>query len=88
MSDKDGTPKTLDEALNQAFIEQALAQGPLVMSKDKAYWVLRDYLAQRFGAAMLKYPSSEDILKELFEEITEHSFKAGGPKSIEDWKKS
>lgn len=71
-----GTPKTLDHA-----IYFALCVGPLSEIRNRAYAVFKDFLAQRFGAAMLKHPECGDILKELFESIVERKdeFKAPLP---------
>lgn len=60
------TPKTLDEA-----ILQALMVGPLNQIRERAYLVMKDFLAQRFGVAMLKEadPRVVSLLEDLFEEI-------------------
>jgi hypothetical protein len=65
-----GTPKTLDEA-----IVRILTTGGGLMKPDHASWlkdVLRDYLAQKFAAAMLqcKTANEETALKHLWERIT------------------
>lgn len=59
-----GTPKTLDEA-----IATAVSFGPLSGLKDRAHAILKDYLAQKFGVAMLKHPEHSEMLKQLFETI-------------------
>lgn len=64
MADYQGTPKTLDHA-----VYVALCVGPLSEIRERAYRVFKDFLAQRFGAAMLKHPECDKILKELFEKI-------------------
>lgn len=63
----EGTPKTLDEA-----IMRALMVGPLSQIKERSYLVLKDYLAQKFGVALLlaTTPEIESVLQVLFEEIT------------------
>lgn len=43
-----GTPQTLDEA-----IRHALCVGPLSEIHERAYFVLRDYLANRFSSYYL-----------------------------------
>lgn len=67
MPNPDGTPKNLDEA-----IMAALMVGPLSQIKERSYHVLKDFLSQRFGVAMLMATNSETetALKVLFEEIT------------------
>ena len=62
-----GTPKTLDEA-----IKFALCVGPLSEITERSYLILKDFLSQRFGVAMLlaNDPKVEEALKILFEEIT------------------
>lgn len=59
-----GTPKTLDDA-----VTIALCVGPLSDVRDRSYFVLKDFLSQRFGAAMLAHPECDKVLKELFENI-------------------
>lgn len=59
-----GTPKTLEEA-----IFHILVSVPVSKIHEKGHAILRDFLAQKFNAAMLKYPEKTDILMELFEEI-------------------
>lgn len=61
----DGTPKTLDEA-----IALALMVGPLSEIRERAYLVLKDYLSQKFGVAMLMHTECDTVLKNLFEDIT------------------
>lgn len=63
-----GTPKNFDEAL-----QQALCVGPLSQIRERSYLVFKDYLAQKFGAAMLKHPEAEEILKKLFDDIVRRS---------------
>lgn len=68
MDGKLGTPKTFDEAL-----AHALCVGPLREVRERSYHVFKDYLAQKFGAAMLNHPEAEEILKTLFDDITRRS---------------
>ncbi|MDH4163308.1 MAG: hypothetical protein OEW15_11565 [Nitrospirota bacterium] len=63
-----GTPKTFDEALFRA-----LCVGPLSEIRERSYRVFKDYLAQKFGTAMLQHPEAEEILKKLFDDITRRS---------------
>lgn len=67
-----GTPKTLDEA-----IKFSLCVGPLNEITERAYLVLKDFLSQRFGVAMLMATNqeTETALKVLFEEITRRDLK-------------
>lgn len=63
-----GTPKTLDEAILNAVII-----GPMNQIQHRAYHVMRDFLAQKFGAAYLKLshdPDALSVVEELFEELT------------------
>lgn len=63
-----GTPKDLDEA-----IKQALCVGPLSEITERTYLILKDFLSQRFGVAMLVAADDERlvaVLQELFNEIT------------------
>lgn len=59
------TPRTLDEALMMVY-----TMIPMCDLKHFGYAVVKDYLAQKFGAAMLNNPEAEEILKKLFEDIT------------------
>lgn len=61
-----GTPKTLDEA-----IKFALCVGPLSSVVDRSYFHIKDFLAQRFGVAMLAEndPRVVELLETLFNEI-------------------
>lgn len=60
-----GTPKTLQEA-----IDRALMIGPLSGVQERTFHAVKDFLAQKFGVAMLQNEKSQDALKELFEIIT------------------
>ncbi len=71
-----GTPKNLREA-----ITQGLCCGPLSEIEDRMYWVIRDFLAQRFGAKMLDstmdHAESLDKLYKLI--ILDEKFSAESP---------
>jgi hypothetical protein len=62
-----GTPKTLREAIQQA------------LSTDNADAIesvrasIRDFLAQRFGAAVLDNEACENVLMDLFETINKEN---------------
>lgn len=59
-----GTPKTLDDAIRMArYI------GPMKNLEERTYWAVRDFLAQRFGTAVLEHKGSENVLMELFGRI-------------------
>lgn len=58
------TPKTLEEA-----IRNGMMYGPLNQVMERTYLHVKDFLAQRFGAAVLQYPESEKALMELYERI-------------------
>lgn len=61
-----GTPKTLQEA-----IDQALCIGPLSEVRERTFFAVKDFLAQKFGVAMLKAGAMEDeALRQLFLKIT------------------
>lgn len=66
MDGTQGTPKTLDEA-----IKFSLCVGPLSEITERTYLILKDFLSQRFGVAMLLSTNTETetALKVLFEEI-------------------
>lgn len=64
-----GTPATLREA-----IERALMEGPLNQVNDRTRQAVKDFLAQRFGAKILKaemdgHEVFADMLKELFNDV-------------------
>jgi hypothetical protein len=60
-----GTPKSLNEA-----VQNALMVGPMNEAPERVVAHVRDFLAQRFGAAMLERPESQSVLDELWETIT------------------
>lgn len=62
-----GTPKDLDAAIMDVFTT-FMSSGP-----DQSHAVLKDFLAQRFGAAMLEHPECENVLKELFDGIVKRA---------------
>jgi hypothetical protein len=59
-----GTPKTLDETIDRIYSGND-------MIKDHAYYMIRDFISQKFAAAMLKSVTEEESqrLKELFNKI-------------------
>ncbi len=64
------TPKTLDEA-----IINALCVGPLSEVRDRMYHHVKDFMAQKFGVAMLSpevtsSPEVEKLIQSLFEALT------------------
>lgn len=62
------TPKTLDEA-----IAHAILFGPVCEIQERSYYVLRDFLAQKFSVAYVKAsraPEALLILEELFANLT------------------
>ncbi len=63
-----GTPSTLDEAIFNALCVGALREVP-----ERAYHVLRDFLAQGFGTAYMQAsenPEALEILENLFRKLT------------------
>lgn len=63
-----GTPKTLDEA-----IENFICIGPLNEMSERSYHVLRDFMAQKFGTAYLEAGDDSqmlEILERLFRALT------------------
>lgn len=64
---KEGTPKTLEEAISHAFYI-----GPMSGLRRRAFMVLKDYMAQAFNAAMLEAPTKEEEqrLLNLFKRLT------------------
>jgi len=67
-----GTPKNLDEALRVI-----VSSVPSCHIQEMGYAILRDYLAQRFGVYMLKYPGLEDEFRSLFLDITRRDVDGG-----------
>ncbi len=69
MSHVDGTPKSLEEA-----VERVLALSQSILSAndnaETAQSIIQDFLAQRFGVAMLQNPEIGASLDELFKNIT------------------
>lgn len=62
-----GTPKTLREA-----IRRALLIGPLSGAEERTYLAVKDFIAQRIGAAVLLQSSmAESALMKVFEDIVE-----------------
>jgi hypothetical protein len=69
MKDSTGTPKTLDEA-----IEHAICIGPLYEVKNRSYFVLKDFMAQKFGVAYLgASPETLEVLQDLFKQLTQRA---------------
>lgn len=65
--DNQGTPKTLDEALSVVITYSNGAN-----LRELPHAVIKDFLAQKFGVAMLRAsetPGLEKALEELFNEI-------------------
>lgn len=65
-----GTPKTLNQA-----IVNGMCIGQMKDMKGNILNHVRDFLSQRFGAAMLAAPTTEEEarLKALFEEIVRYT---------------
>lgn len=61
-----GTPKNLKEALMVAICLR-----PLKDVMDDAPSIIKDFLAQKFGAALLKAENQQEVdaIKELWEQI-------------------
>lgn len=70
----DGTPKTLKDAIANG-LETAKTVGMMEdEAKDLSEEVsphIMDFLAQKFGAAMMDNPDAEVVLKKLFDKIKE-----------------
>lgn len=60
------TPSTLVGA-----IKNGLQVGPLNQISESVRAHVRDYLAQAFGAEMLKHPENAEMLKKLFKQIVD-----------------
>jgi hypothetical protein len=66
MQNKPGTPSTLDHA-----IADAICVGPLNEVPERAYHVLRDFMAQKFGTAYLTATHEQLVaLQAVFEALT------------------
>lgn len=63
----EGTPLSMQEA-----ITRALCIGPMSGIQERVELAMRDYLAQRFGVAMLRAvsPSEQQLLNDLWNSIT------------------
>ena len=59
-----GTPKSLNDAIVR-LITQVTGNN----YRQRCHDLLREYIAQRFGAAMLEHPEHKDMLEKLFKEI-------------------
>lgn len=81
LNGKHGTPKTLHEA-----IALATMCGPLKGMDRRILAAVIDFLAQRFGVAMLTYPELDEHFKELYDRIIEPPFKKE-PKTLEEFKR-
>lgn len=70
MKQPEGTPKNIDELVEHIVFEVTI--GTADTMKDRTYAVVRDFLAQKFGAAYLK--ASDEFmaqdLENLFNELT------------------
>lgn len=70
MINKNGTPKSLEEAISNAINHDPR---PLTL-ETKLYQHVRDFISQKFGIAYLSqecvWPNTEDLLKTLFESLT------------------
>lgn len=67
------TPMTLDEAMTHI-----ICIGPMSEFRERSYHTLRDFIAQKFGAAFLKAHDNQEALKiieELFRELTKREVK-------------
>lgn len=62
----EGTPKSLKEA-----VVVAVCLRPMNKIQDEAPLVIKDFLSQKFGAALLKANSQKeiDVIKDLWEQI-------------------
>lgn len=68
----EGTPLTMKEA-----IAQALCIGPMSGVQERVELAVRDFLAQRFGVAMLRAttPAEQELLKDLWNRTTGETMK-------------
>ena len=69
---EEGTPSSMREA-----IMRALCIGPASGVQERLELAMRDYLAQRFGVAMLRTttPAEQELIKELWNRITGETMK-------------
>lgn len=65
MSNNQSTPKTLEEA-----IENAICFGPANEVKERLYIHVRDFLSQRFGVPYLKHHSDPEMMSALSDLFT------------------
>jgi hypothetical protein len=65
----EGTPQTLDEALAMVIC----LRPPDIKLEDHAYFTIKDYLSQKFGAVILKAKTEEEqkVLMDLFEKLVQ-----------------
>lgn len=61
----DGTPITLQEAINKG-----LTQGPLNEVEARLYLSVKDFLAQQFTIAICQNHDQQDMLMKLYERLT------------------
>lgn len=63
----DCTPKNLDDAILQIF-----CMAPVNMIRERGYYILRDFMAQKFTVTLhkIKHEESLKIVEELFNELT------------------
>lgn len=64
MRDDKGTPKTLDEAIQNAMDEAGLLHDEIIIAGFHAH--IQDYLAQKFSTAMYANLESQTIIGKLF----------------------
>lgn len=62
-----GTPKNLRELLYHIV----LTPGPRARLEKWGIAILKDYLAQKFGAFVLEHPEHEELIMKLFERCAE-----------------
>lgn len=66
-----GTPKTLAQAIANALDAAEIPSGSGKRAVIAAHLV--DFLAQRFGAALLESPEAEAAIQKLWKQINEKS---------------
>jgi len=72
-----GTPKTLDEAIAR-FLTSTPNKNSNMSIQDTAYYILRDFLANKFALTYLTIPSESFAeIQKLFIEVTRRPEKKG-----------